>query len=436
MELAKDIALLRTRRGWTQEELAEHSGVSVRTIRNMELGRVLNPRRSSVTLLARALGLAAEVAAQREEAGAEAGRWRGPQPPHSALIGPRSTCEHLAQTVCANRLTTFHGPGGVGKTRLALGVAAQVGASFEHGVAVVELGGLPAERDRGADQTSAILERVHRQLGWARSAQREASGGEREEREERMLLVLDNAEHVPTGVTTAARELLSGYPRMHILVTARRQLSERLGANREIRPLPVEPAGGGALPPAAELVLRHVGAHSPIAAGLARDLPRIIELCRRLDGLPRYLEFAAERLRTVPIRLLLANGPTTEMLWSNDHALLRHQRSVAESVRWDLDLLTGDHERLLERITALPAPRFSLNDLVAEHGRLETSAAATPLALLSDLLETSLIVADPEELYQYRLAPYVGEVVRAWNRDEPTEWLMAAAGVGSGAGSA
>jgi predicted ATPase len=216
---------------------------------------------------------------------------------------------------------------------------------------------------------------------------------------------------VPDSVTAVTRELLSTCPGIQILTTARRRLTERLGVNREIQPLPAAGPAGPALAhdPAVELVLRHAGADSWASADLTRELPLVAELGRRLGRLPRYLEFAAERLRTIPVRLLLAHGPTKEMLWSNDHALLPHQRSLVGSLRWDMDLLTEDHRRLLAEIAAWPARRFTVDDIMSASGARATAATA-PLALLSDLLETSLIVADPRDKYRYRLAPYVAEV--------------------------
>jgi predicted ATPase/transcriptional regulator with XRE-family HTH domain len=409
---SRQIAALRGQHGWTQEQLAERSGLSVRTIRNLELGRVRNPRRSSIDLLAHVLGMEHEP-----DSGAAAVlngvQWRGPQPPGPALVGDGSDHEQLAHTVRANRLTTLYGPGGVGKTALALSVAAEAGRAFQHGVVVVELGDLAPERYTQGSQADAILHRVARQIGRGPLTGRPGARPEQDARQMNLLLVLDNAEHVPGVVVAAVRELLATFPLMRILITARRRLTERLGVNREIRPLPFEADHGEALVrvPAVELVLRHVGADSPAAADLAKDLPLVAELCRRLGGLPRYLEFAAERLRMVPIRMLLACGPTMEMLWSNDHALLRHQRSVADGIRWNMDLLTGEHRRLLGQIAALPAPWFTPGDAAREHDLAGRSASVNPLALLSDLLETSLIVADPGDPYRYRLAPYVGDVI-------------------------
>jgi transcriptional regulator with XRE-family HTH domain len=406
------IAALRIERGWTQEELAEHSGLSVRTIRNLELGRVQNPRRSSVDLLVNALGVTQERSPGAEGRGRT--RWRGLQPPNSALVGPASSHEHLAHTVRANRLTSFLGPGGVGKTRVSLSVAMQVGHSFRHGVAVVELGEIPPELHSGQEQTAPILQRVRAALSHGSGTHQAAATRPGPDAELEMLLLLDHAEHVPAGVMAATRELLATLPGIHILITTRRRLTERLGANREIQPLPAEAAPGTPLScaPAVELFLRHFGAPLRTATELENDLPLIAELCRRLGGLPRYIEFAAECLRTIPIRLLLSYGPTPEMLESNDQALLRHQRSVTESILWSMSLLSGAHRLIMDQIAASASPEISLDQITADYGRRGRDSGPNPLILVSDLLDSSLLLPSRINDYHYRLAPFVAEVLR------------------------
>ncbi|MEU0150098.1 helix-turn-helix domain-containing protein [Streptomyces sp. NPDC006288] len=414
---SRRIAALRMQRGWTQEELAEYSGLSVRTIRNLELGRVQNPRRSSVDLLVNALGVTGEQ--QQSNESPEPARWRGLQAPDSALVGNPSANQQLVHTVRTNRLTMFLGPGGVGKTRMALDVAAQVSHLFRNGVEAVELGDLDPEDGTRGEQTAAVLDRVRRQMARGRAPGR--PGAPEIGPETNMLLVLDNAEHVPAGVMAAARELQATFPAVHILITTRRRLTERMGANREIQPLTLEHPPGEPLShaPAVELFLRHVGSGSPAAAELEKDLPLVAELCRRLGCLPRYIEFAAECLRAIPIRLMLSYGPTPEMLWSNDHALLRHQRSVTDSILWSVDLLSDDHRLLLERIASLPARRFVLDEISTPYDRSGRATGPNPLTLVSDLLDTSLLLPDPAHPYHYRLAPFGAEVLLRAGRPTP-----------------
>jgi predicted ATPase/transcriptional regulator with XRE-family HTH domain len=404
---ARRLAELRKLRSLTQEQLAERSGLSVRTIRNLELGRVRNPRRSSMDLLAQALQV--DTAHELPAGGGpdDGVPWHGSRPLGGAVVGDRADLERLGAAVLGHRLTTFTGPGGVGKTRLALETAARVGGHFPDGVVVVELGDLPPERIPHGDQTAVVLRRVLRHLDATRGgdARRDTARDDRRGRGLRLLVVLDNAEHVPEATVGASRHILAEYPGTHILVTARRRLTERLGVNHEIKPLPVE--DGGLDAPAVQVVLRHVGAH----ADVAQDLPLVTELCRRLGGLPRYLEFAAERLRTIPVRVLLQNGPSADMLCSHDHALLRHQRSVVEGIRWSLDLLTDEHRSLLSWIAAVHTRRWFTLDDVAVHGGGGLPAGVNPLLLLPDLLETSLVVCDHRDRHRYGTAPFVAEVL-------------------------
>ncbi|WP_328912330.1 MULTISPECIES: helix-turn-helix domain-containing protein [unclassified Streptomyces] len=409
---ARRLAELRYLRGWTQEQLAEHSGLSVRTIRNLELGRVLNPRRSSMDLLAQALDLDSAQEPPEGDTPDAGVPWHGPRPPGGTVVGDRAERERLAHAVRIDRLTTFLGPGGVGKTRLALDTTARVSRHFPDGVVVVELGDLPPERVPHGDQTAVVLRRVLRHLDRGGTKGAHSAHGAGPDggygRDLRVLVVLDNAEHVPETTVRASRYLLAAHPGMHIVITARRRLTERLGINHEIKPLSVDDDGPDTPAPAVELLLRHVGAH----AETDHDLASVTELCRRLGGLPRYLEFAAERLRTIPVRVLLADGPSVDLLRSNDHALLRHQRSVAEGIRWTLDLLTEDHRSVLTWIAAAVARRWFTLDDVAAHGEAGFPSAVNPLLPFPDLLETSLVVSDPHHRYRYRLAPYVADVLR------------------------
>lgn len=418
MVLAKQVVMLRKRRGWTQEQLAEYSGLSVRTIRNLELGRVQNPRQSSVELLAHVLNVPGGVMRQTSPVHVVS-QWRGPQPPRTPLIGPPVVLEELEEAVTSHRLTTLTGPGGVGKTRYAFAVASNVSESFRHGVAFVELGDLILERSRSSDGTAAILQRiaecVGRQMpgvGTAFDSDAAVPDFEGEDGDCRWLLVLDNAEHVPAGVAAACRLLLGRFQGLHILITARRRLTERIGVNQEIRPLEVGGNGGGSQhATAVELVLRHLGEDFATAAGLGHGVSPLVELCRRLGGIPRNLEFAAEQMRAVPIETLLAEGPTAEMLWTNDHGLLPHQRSVAESIRWDLDLLTEVHRDLLKRLMRDDREEFTVKEVMAESERLGVQGPAAPLAILSELRELSLVLADPDSPYRYRSAPFVHETL-------------------------
>ncbi|MCW6006778.1 hypothetical protein K1W54_19635 [Micromonospora sp. CPCC 205371] len=150
---------------------------------------------------------------------------------------------------------------------------------------------------------------------------------------------------------------------------------------------------------------------SAAAVDLGRDLPAVAELCRRLGGIPRALEFAAERLRTIPIHVLLASGPALSALRSSDHSLLPHQRSLGGSIQWSVDLLSDGHRRLLRRIAGMATARFSLDQVVDVAGPPHL-AMDSALCLFSDLVDNAL-VTPAGGLYEYRLMPYVREVICA-----------------------
>jgi predicted ATPase len=308
----------------------------------------------------------------------------------------------------------------VGKTRIALGVAANVAPAYRDGVAVVELGDISAEVPGTPPPTATVLHRARKLINTGNSSINADPASPDCYPDADLLLILDNAEHLPSAVAAATKELLSSYPRVQVLITTRRPLTERLGVSREIRPLAVEPSSDGdsAYPPAVELVLRRAMSGSPAAVDPAHDIQGIMELCRRLGGSPRALEFAAQRLRTIPVRTLLAAGPALGMLRTNDHSLLPHQRSLATSIRWSIGLLTEEHRWLLGRIARLPIVEFSLDRVLDTAASVDRDAGSV-LALFSDLVDNSLVTAGRDRLYEYRLSPYVREVVCADAKLQP-----------------
>src|SRR5579875_782980 len=198
---------LRLQCGMTQEELSEHSGVSIRTIRKFERGLIERPRRSSVEMLLAVLdpGLKQLRTASMTELGlppseavewlplADPGTWtwRGARPPRTSLVGRKADVEELGKLVTAQQVVVLTGPGGVGKSRVALTVAEKVSRMFADGVAVAELGCIPPEQHLGVQSATGLAMGVVDEL--FRGTQPHGR---------RALLVLDNAEHLPR---TAAR---------------------------------------------------------------------------------------------------------------------------------------------------------------------------------------------------------------------------------------
>ncbi|MCL2555109.1 MAG: hypothetical protein FWE75_23575, partial [Actinomycetia bacterium] len=140
-------------------------------------------------------------------------------------------------------------------------------------------------------------------------------------------------------------------------------------------------------------------------------------LCRELDGVPRLVEFAAYRLRSVPVSALLVPEHVLELLGFPDLSLLPHQRSLAASLRWSWDLLTGRQQALLARLAAEPGPVSSdgpeLECLEPQFSRTEA------MCLLAELADASLLQVRRGPRYEYRMLRHVRTFVRCAKPDVP-----------------
>jgi predicted ATPase/DNA-binding Xre family transcriptional regulator len=393
---------LRLQRGLTQEELSERSGISVRTIRNLERGQIARPRRSSVDMLLAVLDpelqpdqrarLADELGVPSglgpewtEPGGPGAATWRGSRPPRTSLIGREHEVEQLGGLVMANQVVVVTGPGGVGKSRVALAVAESVAHLLADGVAVVEMGRIPTEQH--LDTESATELALKAVCGLLEEGARPTG--------QRLLLVLDNAEHLPRTTALLVERLLSDYRAVHLLITSRRPPKLHGAGIWELAPLSCAAA--------VELMVQRLRTSCP-TLDLSEDLAQVEELCRQLDGLPRLVEFAAHRLRLVSLSTLLSDSRAMKLLGSSDLSALPHQRTLEASVRWSLDLLDERHHSFLSRLARRPEGiRLNTDDQGPDAGGLSSAE----VELLADLADSSLLQVDRGREYQYRLLHHV-----------------------------
>lgn len=416
--------LLNQRRlsGWTQEELSDRSGVSVRTIRNLETGSNTNPRRTSVNLLLTALGATAAVFS--EPAPWDSGRrpafghppdlhsepaslppWQGPRPLGDALVGRQADLGHVLSAAQRSRLIVLTGPGGVGKTRIALAAASRLRPLFQGGVAVAELHDIPPQHLEPA-ASAAELTRVVRRLTSNEGGARSGAGLGRR------LLVLDSAEHVSQQTARIARQLLDEHPGLQIIVTSRRALAVGAAETWEVEPLSYDQLDGSdtELPSAVELFLRRVRASLP-TLDLGNRLPLVQQLCRLLDGMPLAIEVAARGLRSLPLTTLLHDGMLFHLLAHVDAGDLSRHRTLSDSVRWSYELLPPPHRELLRELSSLPRT-FSLDAIPARSGG---GFGSTRVAhLLAELADVSLIQIHRGQQYRYG----VHALVRHWVTQE------------------
>ncbi|MFY1671200.1 AfsR/SARP family transcriptional regulator [Plantactinospora sp. WMMB334] len=311
----------------------------------------------------------------------------------SSFVGREEELGRVGKLLGEARLVTLHGPGGAGKTRLAIEATARQPGE----VRMVELAAVAA----GADIASAVLAALR-----LRDAALRAQGGPRDAADRlvtaladrSLLLVLDNCEHLVADAARLVARLLGACPKVRVLVTSR----EPLGLTGET----LCPVSGLALPPAeatagtapgyaaVRLFVERAGDVSPGFVLDPDNLAAVLRICRTLDGLPLAIELAAARLRALPVsevaarlddrfRLLTRGSRTAEP---------RHQ-TLRAVVRWSWDLLDEVEQRLARRLTVF-AGGATLDAVERVCGPLDADASGVPvLDVLSGLVEKSLVEA-------------------------------------------
>jgi len=323
--------------GYSQEALAERSGLSARAIAALEQGSRRGPYRETVTVLSDALCLSKDERAHLEEAAASArGRARKvasilPAPLTSFI--ERSELGEILGLLCAHRLLTVTGSGGVGKTRVAIEVARRLEESFDQTWFVdlltvrdaTMLAPYITARLNVSVSGGDALDEIVRQVG-----------------SQHALLVLDNCEHLIAETTTIIATLLRDCPHLTVLVTSR----EALGLVAEVvfRLPPMNAAA------ATELFVARARTQDRSLFFDAERLAIAAEICKELDRIPLAIELAASRLSTLgfaELRKRLKSGTT---LAGNRDLPVRHQ-TIVDTIRWSYDLLSDVDRLLFERLS-------------------------------------------------------------------------------------
>ncbi|HEY7461638.1 MAG TPA: tetratricopeptide repeat protein [Gemmatimonadota bacterium] len=304
-------------------------------------------------------------------------------------MGRERELAEAARLLATTRLLTFTGPGGAGKTRLALQLASAQAARFPDGSWWIELAPL-TDPVRVPEVTAATLG-----LAETRGASH-AQALATHLRERRALLVLDNCEHVIEAVAALADGLLRECPSLHILATSREPLAIAGETSWVVQPLSNPPAD--ALPPLDDL-LRFEGVRL-FTERAAAVLPSfrltddnraaVVRICQRLDGLPLAIELAAARIRTLSAEQIAARlDDRFGFLTTGSRTAPPRQRTLRAALDWSHELLT-DPERVLLRRLAVFAGGFSLEaaEGIGAGGDIPPGEV---LELLSHLVAKSLV---------------------------------------------
>ncbi|MFD4554277.1 ATP-binding protein [Streptomyces sp. NPDC058469] len=394
--------------GWSQEELADRSGVSVRTVRNIETGAVQSPRHSSLSLVVAAFqaaglfeaeyvlrdftdrnGMESSVALSGRSVGVSTSNGAPTGDDHDRLVGRKNDISRMCDSLHRNRWITLVGPGGVGKTKLAFAVADRLRSQFTGGVSVVHLGETSVDHDE-----TAIWHTVCEAL---------LTGGSPGDSSEvkRRLVVIDNIEHLQTPAVRVCQRLLAEFPDVWILITSRHAVAAAGVKTVEVRPLSAVDA-------------ERLFLHRALAACPDLDLTdrgsAVTEICRKLDGLPFALELAALRLRSLSIDTLL-EAPVRQIVAQPSVAGLPHQRTLVESVTWSYGMLGEEQRRLLHWLTGF-LEDFTIKDLLGHPDRKAVADDFPQLFdIVSDLVDRSMLQVYRGAEYRYSMLGSIRKVI-------------------------
>jgi diguanylate cyclase (GGDEF)-like protein len=327
-------------------------------------------------------------------------RRRLPQPP-TELVGRQQETGQVARLLSLGRLVTLTGPGGIGKTRLSLAVGAAVAEYFPDGVVFAPLADATTERMvvEALASAFAVLPVAHQPL---LETLAEAIA------EQSLLLIVDNFEQVLDAAPVLS-ELLGAVPGLRVLASSRERLSLYGERVFPVPPLPLPdlaavPAGTGAVAaalaasPALALFQSRALAATYDFALTAENLADVVEVCRRLDGLPLAIELAAARTDTLtPVQMLEQLTDRLDLLEGGARDLPSRQQTLRNAIGWSLSLLSPDQAALF---TALGA--FTGGCGLAAAAAVYDAEPATVRDLLQGLTDKSLVLTETDDAGEAR----------------------------------
>jgi predicted ATPase/DNA-binding NarL/FixJ family response regulator len=305
----------------------------------------------------------------------------------TGFVGREDELAGLASLLRASRLVTVSGPAGVGKTRLALRAAAEAADRYRDGVWLVDLG--------GTDNPGQVADAVAAALGVPAGDEAGWPPVLSLLRPRELLLILDTCEHLVDACGEFADTVLRGAPGVTLIITSRQPLD--VPGEHAFPLLPLPPAGA-----AVELFAQRAAAVVPGFSITPRNRADVVRVCRRLDGIPLAIEFAAVRLRALPLPELasqLDSGIRT-LTVSRRGTSPRHQ-TLRAAIDWSYQLC-GPAERTLWKRLSVFAGTFDVSgaEYVCADGQLPREQVVPALV---GLVDKSVVLRDRADPSRYRL---------------------------------
>jgi predicted ATPase/class 3 adenylate cyclase len=339
----------------------------------------------------------------------------------TSFVGRERELADISSQLGNTRLLTLFGAGGIGKTRLSLQVAAEVVDDYPDGIWFVDLA--PITDARLVPQAAASVLSVREEVGRPVVEALVKFVSDR-----KLLLILDNCEHLLDACAELAARLLQSGPHLRILASSRQPLHVAGETTYHVPSLSVpEPqrtvtTQALAQYEAVRLFADRACAVQPLFQISETNLGTVADICRRLDGIPFAIELAAARVRALSVNEIAARlNDRFRLLTGGDRTALPRQQTLQALIDWSYDLLT-EHERALLRKLAVFAGGWTLEAAEAV-GADETVGKTDLLDLLTNLIEKSLVISDADGS-RYRLLEtvrqYAQERLNETNERDPT----------------
>jgi predicted ATPase len=311
-----------------------------------------------------------------------------PTPPNR-FVGRAQQLEQVKQRLAQTRLLTLLGPGGTGKTRLALQAAKDLLADFENHVYFVDLA---SSRD-----SDAVLWAIGRTIGVRESSDKPLVNELKEQiNHKKMLSLLDNFEQV-TVAAPAMAELLRDCPELKLLVTSREALHVRGENVFPVPPLTLPPIESGNLSveqlaqsEAVQLFVERAQTVKPNFALTKDNAPAVAEICARLDGLPLAIELATARLNVfTPQALAERLGDRLKLLRGGARDLPERQQTLRDTIDWSYELLDAREQDLFKLLALFSGTALEAVEAIAS--RIEGFAGFDVMEGVGSLVDKSLV---------------------------------------------